>query len=233
MDGQFNSVTVARNDDGTLQLFATAQTGGVWTRNQILGGDQEQAVRPVHPVPATDSWTDWTQLDGALTQAAAVTDADGEIHLVGVNSAGALLHRQQAARNATDPSVDGAWTSWDWVQAPAPFRSVAATINSAGQVNIFGTASHNQLFQAVKLGNGTVYTRWASIPSAVQHLAAVKEGGGAGPLMLIGAAVDGFMRRNTSHGGVSLTPNGWTPDPWPGWQLVLADGGTAGGFPTE
>ena len=105
MEGQLNSITVARNQDGTLQVFGTDVNGNIWTRNQILGGDQFQTVRPYNPVPAIDSWTDWKQMDGWLSQAAAVTGPGGMIHLFGVNGAGMLFHREQTARNATDPTV--------------------------------------------------------------------------------------------------------------------------------
>jgi hypothetical protein len=104
MDGQLNSITVARNADGTLQVFGTNSAGQIWTRNQILGGDEFLSVRSYHPVPAIDSWTPWILMDGVLTQASAVTDAGGLIHLFGVNSAGQLWHRQQPRATHTIPT---------------------------------------------------------------------------------------------------------------------------------
>jgi hypothetical protein len=224
--GPLNSITLARNKDGTLQVFGTNPAGNTFTRNQILGGDQFPTVRPPHPAPATDSWTSWKQMDGALAQAAAVTNADGQVQLFGINSVGALFHRQQTAPNATDPSVDGAWTGWDQVQTPAPLSSIAATTDLGGRVNIFGITTGDQLFQRVKLGDGTVYTGWAQIPGAMHDIAAIKEGGGSGPLLLIGIDANGNIYRNTSSGLISQNPNGWIPAAWKGWvRLPIALGG--------
>jgi hypothetical protein len=53
---ELNSITVARSQDGALQVFGTEVNGNVWTRNQILGGDQFGTVRPVNPVIGA-SWS--------------------------------------------------------------------------------------------------------------------------------------------------------------------------------
>jgi hypothetical protein len=218
MDGQLNSITVARNQDGTLQVFGTDVNGAIWTRNQILGGDQFQTVRPVNPVPAIDSWTPWKQMDGILVQASAVTGADNRIHLFGINGSGMLWHRQQAVRNATDPSVAGAWTSWEQVDTPTPLQRLAVTIDLGGRLNIIGIDNADRIFQRVKLGDGTVYTNWVQLPGSLHEVTATKEGGGAGEIVLLGINANGTIYRNTSYGLVSLTQNGWMPDPWNGWQ---------------
>ena len=120
------------------QIFGTDPSGNIWTSNQILGGDQFATVRSNSPAPATDSWTSLKQMDGSSSQVAAVTDANGFIHLFGINPAGNLFHRRQAAQNATDPSIGGAWTAWDQVQSPESLRMIAVTVDSPGHINIFG-----------------------------------------------------------------------------------------------
>jgi hypothetical protein len=226
MDGQLNSITVARNADGTLQVFGTNSAGQIWTRNQILGGDEFQSARSYNPVPAIDSWTSWILMDGVLSQASAVTDAGGLIHLFGVNGAGALWHRQQAVRNAYDPNAASAWTPWEQVDVPAPLRSIAVAIDLGGRLNIIGLTNGDQIYHRVKLGSGTVYTPWVQLPGSVHEIAATKEGGGAGELVLLGADANGNLYRNTSYGLVSFTQSGWMPDPWNGWQpLPLSLGG--------
>jgi tectonin-like protein/PASTA domain-containing protein len=227
MDGQLNSITVARNHDGTLQVFGTNPAGNIWTRNQVLGGDQYPTVRPPHPVPGTDTWTAWKQMDGALSQVAAVTDPDGLIHLFGVNSAGMLFHRRQTARDAADPSVSGAWTGWDRIQSAAPLRSIAATIDLGGRVNLFAITNDDRLFQRVKLSGSDInYTGWAQIPGSMHFVAAVKEGGGQAKLVLIGVDIHGAIYRNTSDGLLQSTPNGPMPQSWRGWTpLPTALGG--------
>jgi hypothetical protein len=247
MDGQLNSITVARNNDGTLQVFGTNPAGNVWTRNQILGGDQFATVRPDHPAPAIDSWTSWKQMDGVLSQVAAVTDANGRIQLFGINGTGELFHRRQSAPNATDPSVGASLTAWDQVQNPGSLRSIAATVDFSGRVNIFGiTAGNlvvaapriapgggttigalngNQIFQRVQVDGETLYTAWSRIPGAIHDVAAAKEGGGSGELVLIGVE-KGNIYLNNSYGITQSTPNGLMPDSWKGWTpLPSALGG--------
>lgn len=217
MDGQLSSITAARNQDGTLRVVGTNPAGNVWTRSQILGGDQTPPARPAHPVPAIDSWTPWQQLDGSLSQAAAVTDPDGRVQLFGVNGGGRLFHRQQS---------DGAWTAWDELSTPGNLRSLAVSTDLGGRAQIIGVDDADRVFQRVKLGTGTSYTAWFGIPGNVHDIAVTKQGGGAGQLVLVGADTAGNVYRNTSSGGLSNTPAGWTPDPWRGWTaLPLGLGG--------
>jgi hypothetical protein len=215
MDGELNSIAVAHNYDGTLQVFGTNSAQGIYTRNQVLGGDQYTPEPPVHPVPGTDTWTSWKQMDGFLSQVAAVTGRDGIIQLFGINSDGMLYHRQQVARNATDPSVTGTWTAWDQIQVPAPLRTLAAAIDLGGRVNIFGTLDDDRIFQRVN--SGDVTTGWFQIPGSLHSIAAVKEGGGQAKLVLIGVNAQGDMYLNTSDGLIDFTPIGPMPGAWNGW----------------
>ena len=217
MDGQLNSIAVARNRDGTLQVFGTNPMGNIFTRNQVLGGDKETSVRIPPLAPAIDTWTPWKPMDGALSQIAAVSDTVN-IHLFGVNNAGQLYHRQQNAPNATDPTVNGAWSTWDQMQTPVPLRMVAAAIDLGGRINVFAVANDNRIFQCVKLGN--VYTNWLQIPGSMHDIAATKQGGGSGMLVLVGASADGNIYRNTSYGLIDTTPSGSQPGPWNGWVAL-------------
>jgi hypothetical protein len=216
MDGQLSSLTVARNHDGTLQVFGVDPAGKIHTRNQRWGTDQHESVRTVPARPAVNTWTPWKQIDGSLRQAVAITDSGGRINVFGINGAGALFHRKQIALNATDPAVGGTWTGWGQVQVPAPLRSIAATTNG-GHVNLFGVTNDDRLFEVVKLGDGTAYSSWSQIPGSIRYIAAKKQGGGAGRLVLVGLAANGGIYRNTSPGGITSVPGGWKPDSWNGW----------------
>jgi len=249
MDGQLNTITAARNQDGTLQVIGTNPKGDIFTRRQILGGDHLvgkcsvqshfcDEVLPDNPVPAIDAWTDWTHMDGVLSQVAAVTDTDGLIHLFGIDRAGTLFHRRQAAPNASNPSVSVAWTDWDQVDIPGPLSSIAVAIDLRGQVNIFGISSsctislgsddparcfshghrNVQLFQRVKLGGENNYSAWSQIPGSMYSVTATKEGGIEGRLVLIGSNADGNVYRNLSEGPVGLSPGTWK-----GWEPLTVN----------
>ena len=129
-------------------------------------------------------------------------------------------------RNAYDPNATDAWAPWEQVDVPAPLRSVAVAIDFGGRLNIIGLSNGDRIYHRVKLGSGTVYTPWVQLPGSVHEIAATKEGGGAGELVLLGADANGNLYRNTSYGLVSFTQNGWLPDPWNGWQpLPVSLGG--------
>jgi len=216
-DGQLNAIAVAHNANGVLQVFGTNPFGNIFTRNQVLGGDQQEAVQLPTPVPATDTWTAWKQIDGALSQIAALTAADGHIHIFGVNSAGSLFHREQLIRNATDIAASGAWTGWQQIDVPAPMRSLAVSLDLGGRINIFCVTRDDRLFQRAKLGGGTLYTGWGQIPGSIHSIAAIKENGGPDRLVLIGMASNGRMYRNVSEGLLAGPPGALIPGPWNGW----------------
>jgi hypothetical protein len=244
MDGQLNSIAVARNRDGTLQVFGTNPFGNIFTRHQILGGDRDPSLQLAQPLPATDSWTPWKSIDGSLSQIAAVASPDGLIQLFGVNSAGALYHRQQLVPNATDPAVATAWTSWTQLQAPAPFRQVAVTLNPAGLAHIFGLTNDDRIFQCDRLA--TAFTGWSQIPGKLHNITVMREGGGSATLVMVGVSANGGVAsgavasgvipsgdvyRNTSYGLLVSSPNGQMPGPWKGWVLLPHPGGPVNSHP--
>ncbi|MGK5640667.1 hypothetical protein ACSNOK_20480 [Streptomyces sp. URMC 126] len=51
-------------------------------------------------------WSSWERFDGALSQVAAQTNADGRVELFGVDGSGGVWHRSQ-----TSPGGD--WSAWD------------------------------------------------------------------------------------------------------------------------
>lgn len=224
MDGQLNSIAAARNHDGTLWVFGTNSSGNIFTRSQVLGGDQGVDVQSPHPRPAIDNWTSWQQMDGVLSQVAAVTGSDGLIHIFGVNSAGMLFHRQQNVENWSNPlQWKGVWTSWEQLESPGAMKVVSATLDPGGRINIFALTKDNRLFQRVKLGNGSYYTGWSQIPGTFQEIGSMNLGE-TGQLVLVGvggdarvAANGGGIYRNISSGQLGISVRGPTPAPWPGW----------------
>ncbi len=239
MDGTLNSIAVARNFNGTLQVFGTNSLGNIFTRNQVLGGDQDSSDQLAHPLPATDNWTSWKSIDGALTQISALTSADGFIQVYGVNSAGQVFHRQQLFHDVTDLTQNRAWTAWTQLPGPAPFRQIAVTLDSAGRTNVFALTNDDRIFQCVNLGAS--FTGWAQLPGKLHNIAAMRESGGSKMMVLVGSATGGGalngivangviagtgVYRNTSFGTLGTSPTGPTPGTWNNWVLLPNPGGS-------
>lgn len=216
-DGQLNSVSAARNRDGTLQIFGTNPFGNVWTRNQILGGDRFEQVQEANPKPPISTWSPWRAIDGSLMRIAAATNARGRIALLGVNAAGAVYFRQQLQPNAVDPAAANAWSGWQQIDVPAPVESTALANDLGDRLNLFILTRQGQVFHST--GDAAYHTRWVEIPRTMRSIAAGKQGGGAGRMMLVGQATDGRYYENTSTGlMVSVPEGGFVTGPWRGWR---------------
>jgi hypothetical protein len=84
------TVTVARNKDGRLEMFAVGTANDLYRRHQNTPGG---------------TWSAWTKMDGGVTNVAAETNADGRIELFAVGNANDLYHRWQT-------SPGGSWSPW-------------------------------------------------------------------------------------------------------------------------
>jgi hypothetical protein len=217
-DGQLNSISVARNRNGTLQVFGTNPFGNVWTRNQILGGDRFEQVQVQNPRPATNTWSDWRRMDGSLIRLAATAGPSGLISLLGMDSAGRLFFRRQLQPNAADPAAAGGWGAWESIGAPGPVGNVAVANDLGGRLNLFIQTTQGQVFQCFK--STAPCTKWVAIPGTMQAIAAGKQGGGAGRLVLVGRGTDGRYYENTSTGVLVWSPEGYITGPWRGWRLI-------------
>jgi hypothetical protein len=212
MTGQtLTSIAVARNQDGTLQVFGTTPAGQIVTRNQILGGDQYPSVQPDPLTPAVDDWTDWKPMDGQLTQVAAA-DANGQIELFGINSAGNVFDRQETAPNATDPTVAGSWTGWN--QLDGTLTSIAVASDRGASLNLFGTDASGAVLQRYQTTPNTEqWSAWSPVPGAtMSSVAAAKESFAGGHIDLFGVGPNGQISLDTNDGVHG--------DPWSGWSTV-------------
>lgn len=175
-------------------------------------------------------------MDGSLLRVAASTGADGLIALLGVNAAGELYFRKQVRPNVVDPSAPGGWSAWERIDMPASAfdrrpegrlgawrrrtaDSAAMANDLGGRLNLFVLTRQGQVFQSVRAAAGQ-YTNWMEIPGAMRAIAAAKEGGGAGRLVLVGQGSDGQYYENTSTGLLSPAPGGFVTGPWRGWRAL-------------
>ncbi len=200
--GPYNSVAVARNGNGTLQVVATSPDGTVHATSQILNGDYDSAVTPNPSVSAVAAWSPWATVSGAsLTGVALATDQYGVVHAIGVTTSGALVHATQSAANAAT------WTGWTAVPHTGALKGVTAAYDFDHQLHIFANDAANNVFQTVNLGSA-----WTQIPGTVHALSAVKEGGGSGGIELLGLDAQGNTVRNWgSTDGSGTSWKTWTP----------------------
>lgn len=223
-EGLLNTIAVARNSDGTLQLFGTTPSGEIYTTNQIFGGDRLPAVQQEHPRPATDGWTNFAPMDGILTQIAAVTKGD-YIHLFGVNGAGALWHRYQLVKNATDPSKPGTWSPWTHIVTPASVVKVTASVDRSSRLHVVCLTRDNRILYSMQ---DWLHTPWIEIPGKMRDVVLAKEGGADGMLVLIGVGAGngnpfganagaGKMYRRLSDGRPHRVSGSWTAPTWQPW----------------
>lgn len=99
-----NTVSVARNADGRLEMF------GVNTHMP----DGSNNVFHAWQTSPGGSWQGWAAIPGYLTSIAAATNADGRIEVVGANA-----HQPDGSSNvyhAWQLSPGGSWSGWSYVK---------------------------------------------------------------------------------------------------------------------
>jgi putative Ig domain-containing protein len=223
-----NSVSVARNSDGRLQVFGTTPSGTIVSRYQYLNTDAEfagsyepTASGDIHPALA--SWTPWQTMsvNAAMTQVTAVK-VGGQISLYGVSGSGGLYERHQNAANDEDIAAAGNWSGWASVTGPSiggnalPPRSVQAFADSDGQTNLLVTVNGSDQYQELV---GT--TGWVKIPGSMYGgFAVTKEPGGAGADEMFGVGQDGSVSSTYSLAIPDLVNGAWVPDTWHDWAPV-------------
>lgn len=203
--GALSAVTVARNPNGALQIFANDARGVIYTRTMILDGDIAQADRPQNATPpAIDDWGPWQQMDGLTVALSAVVDRFNEIVLYGVNAGGQFFRRRQSEPNDSDFSVVGNWTSWSQLPTPGDsgvaLKTVSAALDVGGDPTVLAADGSNRLWQWQQ------GEPWAQVAGTVRFMAAAKGGGGAG---------DEYVIIQDPAGGLILSSNeGIWGDAW-------------------
>lgn len=219
--GEVTSISVARNHNGTLELFGTGADENTYTRTQILGGDF--ATSQANPVPAVDAWTGWTALPGGGTsQDVAVTNLAGRIEVFGIGNDHAVYHREQNLWDATDPSVAGSWTTWSKLPGtPTDAAELAVAKNAAGKIFLASVGAGDQVSDVLKIddrGRDTDYTSWGHLSGPIHHLAMAGLTQAPASIQLFGLDTAGTIFTDSLDGTASGTPA--VPHPDTGWIQV-------------
>jgi hypothetical protein len=134
--------TLARNQDGRLELFTKVDDGSLWHRWQTR--------------PGQGPWHDWHSLERPGDHPLGTPDAppvlasnpDGRLEVFATADDGTLWHRWQTVPN-------GGWSAWSSLKAPDPGISGEPQVarNGDGRLELFTVAS-----------DGGVWHRWQSGP---------------------------------------------------------------------
>jgi hypothetical protein len=222
-----SSVTVARNQDGRLQIFGTTSTGTVLTRYQRTNNESETAgpYRPqgsnIHP--ALDAWTPWQTINvmGPTIQVSAVTK-NGRISLFCILSYGSIYERHQSAANAEQVTTTN-WTAWAQVTGPTlagggiPARSLQVFLNFDDEINLVVTANASMQFHRLMGITGP----WMQVPGSMYGgFGVTKEGGGAGGNEMFAVDRNGNVSYTFSDGIDKSVPGGLSPATWHSWLPI-------------
>ncbi len=128
-------ITVARNGDGRLVLFA-------------IGGDNDAYERHQLSAMANSEWSEWTTLNGSgnFKDISGTTSSAGRVTLYGLHVDGSVEHIWQ-----TDPGGT-TWSAWSPLYG-GQLQSIKAERNEDGRMVVFAIG-----------GDGQVYFRWQAVP---------------------------------------------------------------------
>jgi hypothetical protein len=202
MEGQLNSITVARGSDGLLQLFGTNALGQVWTNIQVLNADYHSLVTPNPSKPPVDAWAGWRLLGSfGLTKVAAVTSSDGRMEVWGLSSTGAISYMRQASL------LTNGWNAP--VRVEGTLTDIAASQDSWGRPNIVGANSDGQVFRAIEETSGV--QPWGIVMAPpMRHVALSRDNTNLKGLVMVGVGTDGRV-------WVTRNPGSLQPTPWTSW----------------
>lgn len=125
------TLSVGRNGDGRLEVFALDEAGALWHRHQ--------------PIDPGQPWSDWLSLEkpGAdLVRVVAATNADGRLEVFGLDKEGRLVHTYQKTPGSES------WSSWQSLERP-PDRALVeleAARNQDGRIEVFALDSRGGLW---------------------------------------------------------------------------------------
>ncbi len=157
-----NTVSLARNRDGRLELFGvnTHQPSG---QNNVYHAWQ---------LTPGGGWSGWAILPGQLTSVAVEANADGRLEVFGSNA------RQPDGQNnvyhAWQLTPGGGWSGWAIL--PGYLTGVSLARNRDGRLELFGVNTHqpsgqNNVYHAWQLTPGGGWSGWAILPGQLTSVA--------------------------------------------------------------
>jgi hypothetical protein len=209
LDGHLNSIAVARNSNGALQIFGTDSTGAVLTRSQVMNADFVSAYAPATPVPGLDTWTGWETFSGLnLYKVVALAHSNGLIEVDGIApGGGGLFHMRQTAVNSVHPS--SGWTPWsEAFYGQGSLTDIAVSSNNWGEFSFYGVIDDTVRQNSEVSLDGYNTGGWFQLAGSggIRNIAAYQFGGDT---QLIGVKPDGTTVADVVSDGCVACDEGW------------------------
>jgi len=218
------NLSMARDTDGRIEIFAVAANGTIWwiyqNPDQLVtkqvtitppGTTTPIVVTVQERVPPATPWSSWIQIPGGLTSIVACRQGDGRIALAGINSGG---HLYRCVQNIADAYKASDWTQWVQIDtgATGTMVLVAPIVGPLGSLHLFALTANGQIVHTLQRPAATEnWTPWLMPGLSRSGFSALAAGlDGDGHLML--AASDN-ARIHSFNSQVSPTTLSWT-----GWR---------------
>jgi hypothetical protein len=135
-----NDITVGRNANGNLEVFALDPNPGVWHVWQTN--------------PNTGEWSDWQPIWGAdLQRIEVASNQDGRLEVFGIAKAnGTMFHAWQ--------SVNGGWSDWYQLGAAAGLQQFTVGRNGDGQLEVFALDQNPGVWHVWQTAPNAGWTEW-------------------------------------------------------------------------
>ncbi len=196
-------LTVAKNLDGTLEIFASGSDGNIYDDYQMS--------------PGAGPWSGWINMGGpSLSDLQAANNSDGSLSLFGLDSNGNLWCNSEFA-----PGVD--WTGWTNIGGPnsgplEPGYRVAQNLD--GIMEIFGTDTNSFVWHNYQTTGDGSWTGWQSLGNTPVNPQIQVARNIDGRLELFGIGTNGYLWHDWQE--IPGT-NSWSG--WDGNDFTNATGG--------
>lgn len=121
LGGTATSITIGKNGDGTLIVFALQEDGSIWFT------EQEK------PLPGTE-WTGWTGLGGSASHIDVISKPDGTVVLFAIQKDGTIASRSQ--QDASKHTWQDEWVDLTSGILLGPVQNMALAQNADGSIMV-------------------------------------------------------------------------------------------------
>ena len=139
LGGWIDRLTVGKNQDGRLEVFARGSDGAVWHNWQVV---------------PNGNWSGWNSLGGWVDIVSVAANQDGRLELFARGADGAVWHNWQVAPN-------GNWSGWNSLGGWVDLISVGQ--NADGRLEIFARGADKALWHNWQVTPNGNWSGWNSL----------------------------------------------------------------------